>query len=85
MGSHQIVITHFSEYTQRLNTLNNAFFNEVINQACLTWFAGCHCQLFVVAQHVDQRRFADVGSSDKSELWELLFRLLGNPRAAARK
>ena len=21
MGSHQIVITHFSEYTQRLNTL----------------------------------------------------------------
>ena len=32
MGSHQIVITHFSEYTRRLNTLNHILPYNLINK-----------------------------------------------------
>ena len=58
---------------------------EVIYQSGFTWLAGCHRKFFVVTQHVDKRRLTDVGSTDKSELRELLFRLFGNPRATTRK
>ena len=47
--------------------------------------AGCHSQLSVLAQHVDEGGFSHIGPADEGELREFLFRLLGYPGAAARK
>ena len=57
----------------------------MVHKSGLAWFAGCHCKFSVLAKHVDKGRFADVGPADEGELRKFLFRLLGNPRAAARK
>ena len=56
---------------------------EVVHKPGLTRLAGCHCKLLVAAQHVDEGRFADIGSSDESEFRKFLLRLFGYSGAAA--
>ena len=58
-------------------------YEEVVHQSGLSWLAGCHSQLLVAAQHIDEGRLAHIGSSDEGEFREFLFRLLGDSGAAA--
>ena len=58
---------------------------EVVDQPGLSGLAGSHGKILLAAEHVDQRRLADIGSSDEGEFREFLLRLLGDSRAASGK
>lgn len=58
---------------------------EVVHKSGLSRLAGGHCKILFLAEHVDERGLAYVRSSDEGEFRKFLFRLLGNPCAAARE
>jgi hypothetical protein len=57
----------------------------MIDKPGLAGLAGCHCQLPVLAEHVDEGRLSDVGPADEGKFREFLLGLFGNPGAAAGK
>lgn len=57
----------------------------MVDQPSLAWGGRSLCESAVVAQHVDEGGFPDIGPSDEREFRKSLLRFLGNPCAAAGK
>ena len=55
---------------------------EMIDQLCLAGCSGRLGQVGIIAQHIDQRRLADITTTDERVLWAVRRRALGIIRAA---